>query len=83
MLLTKSQSRKSSDAWSSILQEPIVNYMAVCPTKSLFLEAVHTRSQGHTAEWITEDLLRVIDGVGGNVAGCVLTDNVAANKKAW
>ena len=72
----------TSDAWSSVLQEPIVNYMAVCPTKSLFLEAVHTGSQGHTAEWIAEDLLRVIDGIEGNVAGCV-TDNSAANKKAW
>jgi hypothetical protein len=56
--------------------------MAVCPTKSLFLEAVHTGSQAHTAEWLAKDISRVIDGIGGNVVGCV-TDNTAANKKAW
>ena len=72
----------TSDAWSSILQEPIVNYMAVCPTKCLFLEAVHTGAQGHTAKWIAKDLSRVINGIGGNVTGCV-TDSTAANKKAW
>lgn len=32
----------TSDAWSNVANNPVVNYMAVCPTKSLFLEAVHT-----------------------------------------
>ena len=69
----------ATDAWSNIANEPVVNYMAVCPTKSLFLEAVHTEEQGHNAEWLTKDLSRVIDSVGENVVGAV-TDNTAANK---
>jgi hypothetical protein len=32
----------TSDAWSNVANDPVVNYMAVSPTKSLFLEAVHT-----------------------------------------
>lgn len=71
----------TSDAWSSTLNEPIVNYMAVSPTKSLFLEAVHTEDQPHDAEWLAADLIRVMDGIGDNAVGCV-TDNTAANKKA-
>ena len=72
----------TSDAWSSVLNEPVVNYMAVCPTKSLFLEAIHTEDQAHDAEWLTADLTPVIDSIGDNVVGCV-TDNTAANKKVW
>lgn len=72
----------TSDAWSSVLNEPIVNYMAVCPTQSLFLEAVHTEEQSHDAEWIAADLVRVMDSLGDNVIGAI-TDNTATNKKAW
>ena len=35
----------TNDAWSSILNEPVINYMAVSLTRSLFLEAVHTEEQ--------------------------------------
>ena len=51
----------TSDAWSSVLNEPIVNYMAVSPAQSLFLEAVHTEEQSHDVEWIAGDLVRVMD----------------------
>lgn len=72
----------TSDAWYSVLNEPIVNYMAVSPAQSLFLEAVHTEEQSHDAEWIAGDLVRVMDSLGDNVIGAI-TDNTAANKKAW
>ena len=72
----------TSDAWSNVANNPVVNYMAVSPTKSLFLEAVHTEEQSHDADWLSTDLSRVIDSLGDNVVGAV-TDNTAANKKAW
>ncbi len=72
----------TSDAWSNIANEPVVNYMAVSPTNSLFLESVNTEEQGHDAEWISKDLSRVIDNLGSNVVGAV-TDNTATNKKVW
>ena len=72
----------TSDASSSVLNEPVINYMAVSPTKSFFLEAVHTEEQAHDAEWIAQDLIRVMDSLGDNVIGAI-TDNMATNKKAW
>ena len=56
--------------------------MAVSPEQSLFLEAVHTEEQSHDAEWIAGDLVHVMDSLGDNVIGAI-TDNTAANKKAW
>lgn len=72
----------TSDAWSSVLNEPIINYMAVCPTHCLFLEAVYTEDQSHDADWLAADLARVMESLGSNVIGTI-TDNTAANKKAW
>ena len=72
----------TSDAWSSILNEPIINYMAVSPNNSLFLEAVHTEEQSHDADWLTSDLIRVMDNLGDNVVGAI-TDNTSTNKKVW
>lgn len=69
------------------LGEPIVNYMAATPTGSFFLESVNTGSQGHTAQWIADDISRVIDSFVSVeptiiVTGAV-TDNTSANKRAW
>ena len=72
----------TSDAWSSVLNEQIVNYMTVSPTRSLFLEAVHTEEQSHNADWLTADLVCVMDSVGSNVVGAI-TDNTSTNKKVW
>ena len=63
-----------------MLNKPIVNYMAVSPTQSLFLEAMNTEEQSHDAEWIAGDLVRVMDSFGDNVIGAI-TDNTATNKK--
>jgi hypothetical protein len=52
------------------------------PHNSLFLEAVNTEEQGHGADWLSKDLIRVIDSLHNNVVGAV-TDNTATNKKVW
>lgn len=72
----------ASDGWSNNSNEAVVNYMAVCPTNSLFIESVCTGEQGHDADWIASDLQRVMDSLGCNVVGAV-TDNTTTNKKAW
>lgn len=72
-----------SDAWTNVLGEPVVNYMAASPRKTFFLESVATHDQSHNSKWIAEDLARVIDSQKNcNVAGAV-TDNTNANKAAW
>jgi Protein of unknown function (DUF 659) len=72
-----------TDGWSNIRNEPIVNYMATCPAQCFFLESVSTGEQGHTAEWIAEDIERVIKKNNKTDVAGVVTDSTSANKKAW
>ena len=72
----------TSDAWSRVLNEPIINYTAVQPSFSLFLEAVYTEEKSHDAEWLTKDLIRVMDCLGQNLVGAI-TGNTFTNKKVW
>ena len=51
-------------------------------TKLFFIESVSTGDQSHNAEWIANDISRVIDGFTCDVAGAI-TDNTSANKSAW
>ncbi|KAH6600482.1 hypothetical protein BASA50_002268 [Batrachochytrium salamandrivorans] len=72
----------TSDGWSNISNEAVVNYMAVSPNQTIFVESVNTAEQSHNADWIASDLQRFIDSVDCNVVGAV-TDNTSTNKKAW
>ena len=71
----------TSDAWTNTSNDPVVNYMAVSSETSLFLESVCTGEQGHTADWISNDLKRVMSKLPA-VSGAI-TDNTTTNKKAW
>lgn len=71
-----------TDSWTNVLGEPIVNYMAASPKKTFFIESVSTGDQSHNAEWIAQDISRVIDSIDCDVVGAV-TDNTNANKAAW
>ena len=72
----------TSDGWSNISNEAVVNYMAITPSTTLFLESVNTGEQGHSSDWIAADLQRVFDSHPFKVVGAV-TNNTSANKKAW
>lgn len=71
-----------SDAWTNVVGEPVVNYMATSPTKTFFIESVATHDQSHSAQWIADDMARIIDSLACDVAGAV-TDNTNANRAAW
>jgi Protein of unknown function (DUF 659)/hAT family C-terminal dimerisation region len=73
----------TTDAWSNVSNDPIVNYMAVSPSCTLFLESVSTGQQGHDAEFIAKDIIRVIQGNDKTTFAGAVTDNTSANKKAW
>jgi hypothetical protein len=73
----------TTDGWSNVKNDPVVNYMAVSPECCLYLEAVQTGQQGHDHMFIANDIARVLEAYGDtNFAGAV-TDNTSANKKAW
>ncbi|KAH6574902.1 hypothetical protein BASA62_002267 [Batrachochytrium salamandrivorans] len=74
-----------TDASSNTNNESIVNYMIVSDRLSQFLESIATEEQSHTAEFIADDLDRVIQSLTAReikIAGAV-TDNTATNRKAW
>jgi len=75
----------TTDGWSNVLGEPVVNYCAVTPIQTFFLEVISTETDGHTAEFIAGDIKRVIESnhsLKDRIVGCC-TDNTAANQSAW
>ncbi len=71
----------TSDGWTNITSQPVVNYMIVANAKELLLERSISR-ESHTAEWIARDFQRVIDNDPVSVVG-VVTDNTQTNVNAW
>ncbi|KAI2510962.1 transposase [Fragilaria crotonensis] len=72
----------TSDAWSNIKNESVINYMLVSGDISLFLESNSTGEDSHTSEFLANDLSRVIKATSGKIAGAIM-DNTSANKRAW
>ena len=72
----------TSDSWTNIKNEAVVNYMLVSEEMSLFLESHSTQEIAHTAQFTCFDMSRVIDKTPGFIAGGTM-DNTAANKAAW
>jgi hypothetical protein len=71
-----------TDGWSNINSDPIVNYVAHNAVDGFYLESIATGKDGHTAQWLADDLTRVINKYPHSFVG-VVTDNTAANKSAW
>jgi Protein of unknown function (DUF 659) len=73
----------TTDGWTNIKNDPVVNYMATSSNFCYFLESVYTGKQGHNSIWISANIERVINNYSCiSIAGAV-TDNINANKKAW
>ncbi|KAH6572539.1 hypothetical protein BASA61_001480 [Batrachochytrium salamandrivorans] len=53
----------TSDAWSNIKSELIVNYILISDSSTFFLESVLTSEQNHDAKWIAQDMGRMIDSL--------------------
>ncbi|KAI2503210.1 transposase [Fragilaria crotonensis] len=76
----------TTDGWSNIKNESVVNYMFVSGADgmSVFLESIETGAESHTAEFLANNIKRVIESAPPNakIAGVVM-DNTSANKAAW
>jgi hypothetical protein len=73
----------SSDGWTDVCGQAVINYMAVCGKLCYFLESVYTGNQSHTSDFLARDMQRVIEKYGFLDVGAVITDNTAANKAMW
>jgi hypothetical protein len=73
----------ATDGWSNVRNEPIINYIALSPMRSLFLESVSTGEQGHNSDFIANDILRVMAKFSETQFSGATTDNTSANRSAW
>lgn len=60
-----------------------MNYIAVLPTCTLYLEVVQTDQQVHDNVFIANDIERVFTTYKDATFEGAVTDNTSANKKAW
>ena len=71
----------TSNQWSNISNEAVINYMLVSTNMLLFLESKYTGEQGHSASFLAKGMSQVIKATTGNIAGAIM-DNTLANKSA-
>lgn len=72
----------TSDGWSNINKEPLINYMITTP-KPIFYKSVNTKEQSHNAENIAKGIENVMIEVGIDKFVAVITDNANNMKAAW
>ncbi|KAH9275053.1 hypothetical protein BASA83_002767 [Batrachochytrium salamandrivorans] len=74
----------TTDGWSNINDDPVVNYMAVSPEFSFFFSSRCRRANRDTDhKYIAEDIARVIRKYNPTEFAGAVTDNTSTNKKAW
>jgi hypothetical protein len=66
----------TSDGWSNIKNEPIINYMIVSPSVSIFLESIYTGEKSHNAQFLSDDISRTIEKLSSSHVVGAVTDNV-------
>ncbi len=76
----------STDAWTNINHDAIINFVMSQPEMTLYVGSIATKNASHNANYLSEKVSEVIrkfenNGEGGYVAGCV-TDSTKANKRA-
>jgi hypothetical protein len=73
----------TTDAWSNIKNDSVINYMVVSPACSLFLKSMSIGQRGHNHEFIARNIERVIVRHENTSFAGAITNNTNANKKAW
>ena len=71
----------TSNQWSNISNEAVINFMLVSTNMLLFLKSKYTGEQGHSASFLAKGMSQVIKATTGNIAGAIM-DNTLANKSA-
>lgn len=71
----------TSDGWSNVNNDSIINYMIVAGEKTYFAESVDTKDTSHSGNFLSADIMRVAKPFAQKLCGVVM-DNTKANKKA-
>ena len=71
----------TSDGWTNIHQESIINFMVTTP-QPIFWKALETQENSHTGEYIAQEFDIVIKEIGISKVAAIITDNASNMKKA-
>ena len=71
----------TSDGWTNIHQESIINFMVTTP-QPIFWKALETKESSHTGEYIACQFEIVIEEIGISKIAAIITDNARNMKKA-
>lgn len=71
----------TSDGWSNTQNRPLLNVLAVTATGAAFVKAVDSSGEVKDAQYIADELCKVIEDIGPETVVHVVTDN-AGNCKA-
>lgn len=84
LLQTTSNLTLTSDGWSNIRGEHLVNFVIkALGHKPIFYKAINTSGKPQTSETISEDIINVLKEIGVEKFCAVITDNAAVMRKAW
>ena len=71
----------TSDGWTNLRSEPIINFMVTTP-KPVFWKAIETKEKCHTGTFIAQQFDTVINEIGANKVAAILIDNASNMKVA-
>lgn len=66
-----------SDGWTSITNEPIINYILQINNQTYFYKSEPTTTHSHTAEYIASGLMEVINQISSSKIISITTDNAS------
>ena len=69
--------------WTDTNGKAVLNYMAVAGKSAFLLESHYTGAKSHDANFLAEDIERVIHKYDFLDMCAVVTNNTAANQKVW
>jgi hypothetical protein len=73
----------TTDGFTNVNHEAVINYLVSAQGKSYYLESINTGKISHSGEWMAADIERVIKKQTDLQIVGLVTDNTKANKCAW
>lgn len=71
-----------SDGWTNIRGDSIVNFI-ICTPKPVFYKSIDASENKHTGEYMSNQMIEVIEKIGSEKFFALVTDNGSNMKAAW
>lgn len=73
----------STDGWTNIRNEGIINFMIHSENFEYFYDYVLPKEKRHTAQYISDEISKIIDKIGPSKVVGLVTDNASNMTSAW